>query len=392
MSVTSGRLIDSTRKGVTVETISCGFFTHVFQHFLALLSAVGLTITPTTPPDDYFALDSSPPVIVQAATPGLTVRQEPLVVRIVETQLNGAAGIGLALAGGADEITNAVIEVPAILRSAIRRGGIAALPAGAAAGAAGIVDAAEEGTTYLIQTVAAVLNQELALLGGGVIRPTPNLVTIADPETTPGGPLELVVRLPRALAVAGSDLVRAGAEASIIVVRAVARAVTDVLNVVARPPAAEFALAREEVPPPRSVPEALARVPITVTNGLVEAGGVLRQGTRQAAEDFNRVLRRPPLERALVGTDDLDNTLVRAGTNDVDKTAVTAGISAGSDNNPADKVDVVRPSRPRPVLGAVKAVTGTIKAVRDGIRTALGLPPRKPRPDQTAQRELAPAS
>jgi hypothetical protein len=68
-------------------------------------------------------------------------------------------------------------------------------------------------------------------------------------------------------------------------------------------------------------------------------------------------------------------------------------VIAGSDNN-ADvaKVDAVKPNRPRPVLGTIKAVTGTLRAVRNGIRTALGLPPRKKPSQPSAEKELTPAS
>ncbi len=367
--------------------VSFGFFTHLFHHFLALLSAFGLTISPTQPPQKFEAFDSGPPGVVRtAAAPGLSLRQQPLLVRIVETQLNGAAGIGEALAEGADDITNAIVRVPRSLQLAIDSRGLGALPGAAANSAAGIVGAVGEGTTDFIATLAAVINSELALLGGGAVRPTPSLVAIQEPEgPLAGGPLEIVVRLPRALAVAGQDLVRAGADAAIIVVRAVSRAVTDVLNAVARPPAAEFALAREEVPPPRSVPEALTRAPVTIANGFVDAGARLRQGTRQASDDFTRALR-PQLERALVA-DNLDNTVARAGANNDDTTVVAAGITAGNDA----KAVAVKPNRPRPVLGAIKAVTGTIKAVSNGIRTALGLPPRKRAPAPQPQKEVASA-
>lgn len=177
----------------------------------------------------------------------------------------------------------------------------------------------------------------------------------------------MIVRLPIALVVAGVDLVMAFADAALIVVGAVVTAVTDIVSAAIpapRQPAETLTAAREEQ---QTLPQAIAQAPVTISRGFTDAGAALQRGVRKAGTDFRDTLTgRPAQERALVS----------AGDNEVLRTPAIAG----DDDTTGARAEVVRPSRPRPVLGAAKAVTGTLKAVRDGARTALGLPRRNPGP------------
>jgi hypothetical protein len=290
------------------------------------------------------------------------------VVQVIQTQINGAVRIGGALARGADEITFSVLEVPDTLANAVGRGGVAALPGGVADAANGLIDATDFASTELIGAVRQAILDQLALFGGGVVDPR---VAVTAPIPARPGPLELVVRLPLAVGIAGVDLVGAVARATLTVTRAVVTAVTDIVQaaIPVRPPTeTERLTAAVEEPRPRlTLPQAIARAPVTISRGFTEAGGQLEEGVQRARTDFRNTLRGPAQERALVTASGGSGTEVR--------TALTAG-----DDTTDAGAEVTRPTRPRPVLGAVKAVTDTLTGVRDGLRTALGLPSRKPGP------------
>jgi hypothetical protein len=176
-------------------------------------------------------------------------------------------------------------------------------------------------------------------------------------------------------------------KATTVMVTAVVTAVTDIAEAAFRPRQAEEMAARA-IERPLTLPEAIAKAPVTLRNGVVGAGRELQLGGRNAQREFTETLRGRSNAEQQVRAGDLSNTVVKAG-------GETA-IITGSDNNvDAVKADAVKPNRPRPVLGAIKAVTGTLKAVRNGIRTALGLPPRKtnaPQPEKAAEKEAVPAS
>jgi hypothetical protein len=84
----------------------------------------------------------------------------------------------------------------------------------------------------------------------------------------------------------------------------------------------------------------------------------------------------------------LDNAVVAAKVGD-DRAVLT-----GDTDKASARPDVVRPNRPRPIAGSVNAITGTMKAVYKGIRTALALPTRKKNPDPATQKvnDAAPAA
>jgi hypothetical protein len=341
------------------------FFIRLFEQFLVLLAAFGLVPSPT---QKIEALDSGPPAITaEVDAPAVADPREPLVVRVIQTQITGAVNIGAALANSADAVTFSVLAVPRTVATALDRGGgVAALPAGLATAAGDIASAVEISSETLINALSEAIRANLALLGGGVFTPAP-AVDVRDPAPALPGPVELVVRLPLAVGVAGTDLVVAVAEATTIVTGAVVQAIADIAEAAmpAPPPApeTETALREERL----TLSQAIRRAPVTIRNGFTEAGGVLEEGVQRAATDFRTTLvGRPPAERALVST----------GGNEV---LGTPAIVA--DDTSAATAEVgVRPNRPRPVLGAVKTVTGTLNAVRDGVRTALGLPQRRPAP------------
>ena len=208
-----------------------------------------------------------------------------------------------------------------------------------------------------------------------------------EPVRAPG-PVEYIVRLPIAVGVTGAALVRGGMNATTVMVTAVVTAVTDIADAAFRPRQAEEMAARA-VERPLTLPEAIAKAPVTLRNGVVGAGRELQLGARNAQREFTETVRGGTNNEERARAGDLNNTVVKAA-------GENAIITAGDNNIDAAKVDAVKPNRPRPVLGAIKAVTGTLKAVRNGIRTALGLPPRKgnaPQPEKaTEQKEAVPAS
>ncbi|RDH77842.1 hypothetical protein DVS77_13355 [Mycolicibacterium moriokaense] len=444
--------------------VSGGFFTLLFQQFVALLSV--FCIAPTQSAPEYFAANLGPPGAEAAsAYVAAPAQSEPLMARVVQVQIDGLlgrGGVGEALARTADGVTNSILKTPETLRVYLDNGGVAALPGGLANAATQGVQNLESNTYRLIDAIEALALANLQLLPGGTdmaeIAPTlaardesfgalgrallaaPTLVLGAlqrGPEALPAalnsvgqslirgaatdaravvravssatqavlalvpgaqlprfdqvtvatvaepvrrsGPVELIVRFPIAVGVAASDLARSGMTATTIMVTAVVTAVTDIADAArgqSSPSEELTALAAER---PLTVPEAIAKAPVTIRTGAVKAGRELQGGVERARADFNETLQGPQLERSRIVTGDLGNTVV----------ARTA-----DDNTAPAKELAVKPNRPRPVLGAIKTVTGTLKAVRDGLRTALGLPPRKPRGEPAPEKvsEAAPAA
>ena len=307
-----------------------------------------------------------------AFDPGLDPRleQAPFPDRFIRVQVEGVQGIGRALLGATNGVGEALLSAPDVISAALERGGAAALPAGLAAATARVVRAAQQGSAAVVTSLADLARGELSLVPGSQLDNPKFAVAAVQREPIPVrriGPAEFVVRLPLAVAVAGSGLVMTGLDATAIVTGAFVTATSDIVRSVTNAPlpsggGGAEATARAVEEPRLTLPQALAKAPVTIQRGFTDAGLRVRQGTQQAAEDFNNTLRGRSVEQQEF-----------------------ARVSQGTDNNAA-KVEAVKPSKPRPVLGAIKAVTGTIKAVRNGIRTALGLPPRKPRPDPTQQK------
>jgi hypothetical protein len=449
---------------------SRGFFVTLFTQLLALLSAIGITIHPTLPNQPRAEVfNNNPPAIVsQIADPNISA-SEPLVVRIIQTQLDNLGGIGQGLAGTADLITNTILALPQTLADALDRNGAAGLPGGAADVLGGLVNVVQQGTNGWINLLSAILLKELNLIGGA--QPTPYLAAAASiqpqlqqlpfPERfirvqvdglqgigqalgsavsgigdalssasgiigaalSRGGPsalpaglaaatgrilqatqqgitgivssvadlargelslipgaevntprvaaaevqppptggsnvIELVVRFPLAVAVAGSDLIVTGFTAVTLVTGGFVQAASDILRSITNAPLPGGTTKAAAEERPLTLPQALAKAPATISNGFVQAGGAVQAGVTRARTDFTNTLQGRTNERALTG----DNVAI-AGK--VDDPTIVAG-----DNGPATKPDAVRTNRPRPIAGVVKAIAGTIRA-------ALGLPDRK---------------
>ena len=248
-----------------------------------------------------------------------------------------------------------------------------------------LVSAAATDARAIVRAVSSATQAALALVPGASVKSLTG-VTVTVRETSGPGPVEYIVRLPIAVGVAGSELVRGGMRATTVMVTAVVTAVTDIADAAFRPRQAEAAaeLARE-IERPLTLPEAIAKAPVTLRNGAVQAGAELRGGVDRAQRGFTETLRGRTVNEEYSRAGDLNNTLAK----------VADPVITGSDNDVnAAKVDAVKPNRPRPILGALKTVTGTLKAVRNGIRTALGLPPRKANAPEAAtqEKEAVPAS
>lgn len=344
-----------------------GFFTQLFQQFIALLSAFCIVPAPVPRFEAVDAARSG--VVAEAAAPAIADPRAPLVVRVIQTQITGAVSIGEALANSADRVTLSVVAVPGTLASALDSGGAAALPGGVATAAGDIVTALENSSNQLIGEISRAILAQLALLGGGIGGPPETFVEA--PAPTLPGPVELIVRFPLAVGVAGAGLLGTAAQATVIVTGAVVTAVTDIVEAaIPAPPRPDeterVSAALEERR--LTLPEAIAQAPRTISAGVTRAGGVVEEGVQRAGTDFRNTLlgTRPPAEFATVSASG--------------GAEVRAGSTAGDDTTGARLPEVTRPTRPRPVLGAVTAATGTLKAVRPGVRTVLGLAPRKPGP------------
>ena len=322
--------------------MSIGFFTQLFQQFVALLSA--FCIAPTSvPAPAYVAVGSGPPIVAvaDADPPGVAVprlREEPLLVRVVQTQVRGGIGIGDALARSADGVTFAVLATPRVLAAAINRGGVAALPGGAASAAAGLVGALENGAVLLIDRLGDLALSELALLGGRIIVAPERATAAAAPAPipAPGG----LAALPAALATVAAQLVVVTQQGAVAVVRSVASLARAGLSLIPGAsigdPRALAVAVRE--PNPRAVPGAIEmaiRLPIAVA---------------VAASDLTVT--------ALRAT----TTLTGAAT-----TAVTNVVGAAMDGNPETTVQAAVAAAPATLRSGVTSAT---EQVRVGVRRA----------------------
>lgn len=280
-------------------------------------------------------------------------------------------------------IGRALLAMPEFLLRTLQRGP-EAVPTALNGLGQGLVRAAATDARAIVRAVSSATQAALALVPGARVESLEK-VTVSVRESTTPGPFEYIVRLPIAVGVAGSELARGGMGATVVMVTAVVTAVTDIANAAFRPrQAEEVAELREERP--LTLPEAIAKAPVTLRNGAVLAGRELQTGAERARIGFNETLRGrgEVAERTVAG--DLDNTVAKAGG---DNTV----IQVADDTTGPAKVDAVKPNRPRPVLGAIKTVAGALKSARDGLRNALGLPPRKGNaPQADPQKEAVPAS
>ncbi len=322
-----------------------------------------------------------------AVDPGFdpALAELPLPERFVRVQVGGVQGIGRALLGATTGVGEALLAIPDVIDATLERGGPGALPAGLAAAAAQVVRAAQTGATRVVTSVADMARAELSLIPGADVNDPKFAVAAIAAEPAPAGEpgsLELVVRVPLAVGVAGSRLVLTVLDATTVVTGSFVQATSDIVRSVTGAslpggggPATEAARVVEE--PRLTLSEALAKAPVTIRRGFDDAGVVVREGTRRAAEDFNNTLR---------GRSSEAMQLARTG----DETAASLGDDASGVANP----EAVRPNKPRPVLNAVKTVTGAVKSVRNGIRSALGLPARnaKSDPPKAEASSTAPAS
>lgn len=271
-------------------------------------------------------------------------------------------------------IGRALLGAPTFILQTLERGGPEALPVAINGLGQGLVRAAAMDARAIVRAVSSATQAALALVPGArVSRLNEVTVSVREPVRATD-PVEYIVRLPIAVGVAGSELARGGMNATTVMVTAVVTAVTDIADAALRRSPQAEAAQRAIEERPLTLPEAIAKAPVTLRNGAVAAGAELRSGVERARVGFTETLRPRTNSEFLTQASDLDNTAVKLNT-----------TIAGPDNNAvASRVDAVKPNRPRPVLGAIKTVTGTLKAVRDGLRTALGLPPRKgstPRPE-----------
>jgi hypothetical protein len=275
----------------------------------------------------------------------------------------------------------ALLAAPAFFLRTLQ-GGPEALPAALNGLGQGLIRAAATDARAIVRAISAATQAALALVPGASVKSLKD-VTVSVRESAKPGPLEYIVRLPIAVGVGESELARGGMRATTLMVTAVVTAVTDIAGAAfgsRRQSEEAAALVAER---PLTLPEAIAKAPVTIRNGAVNAGRELQVGVRRAQAGFNETLR-GQTNTEYLRTGELSNSSVA-------KVGDTPML-AGSDNNAnVAKVDAVKPNRPRPVLGAIKAVTGTLKAVRNGIRTTLGLPPRKSPSQPSVEKELAAA-
>jgi hypothetical protein len=290
------------------------------------------------------------------------------------------------LAARSDEfgaLGQALLAAPTFFLRTLQ-GGPEALPTALNGLGQGLVRATATDARAIVRAISSATQAALALVPGASVKSLKD-VTVSVREPAKPGPLEYIVRLPIAVGVAGAELARGGMRATTVMVTAVVTAVTDIADAAFRPRRQAEEAAARALERPLTLPEAITKAPVTLRNGAVRAGEELRGGVRNAQTGFNDTLRGRTSTEEQARAGELNNTVVKAGTEN--------SIIAGGDNNAnAAKVDAVKPNRPRPVLGAIKAVTGTLKAVGNGIRTALGLPPRKSPSVPSAEKESTPAS
>lgn len=305
-------------QGVRMTTI--GFFQQLFNQFVAVLTAFCVNVP--SAPVPY--LGSPAAGTTAAVTTAVPVRSEPLLRRVVDTQVQAGIAIGRVLAASADRATFALLNVPSDLASAMDRDGIAALPAGVAQSGQRILLAVTDSATDLVGTLRNVGLSELALIPGAgaqqratataelVAAPTAELV--APPRT--GGLLETVARVPLAVGVAVSDLAMSGLQAVATVTGSIAKATTDVVAAAVNPRSEE------------TLGQAISRVPATLIKGGQTAVGQLRTGAKRAVTDFRDTLNPRAVETRVAATGGL-NTEV-AGSDSSGGTGTAAAVSNNS--------------------------------------------------------------
>lgn len=237
----------------------------------------------------------------------LQLQRQPLIVRIVTTQVDAVTDIGTAATDATTELTTAILAAPSTITDAIAEGGPAALPAGLQLATRRIVLAIGDGADDVIQTVGDALRAELRLIPGGVVA-NPNTAFAAEPEPQPtGGVLETAVRVPLAFGVAGADLARAGLTATTDITGGYATAARDIVvgaqnQLTRRTSTGNNQLKATISEEPQTLAEGLARAPVTIRAGYVAAGQDLQAGAGRARTDFRNTLN-PRAETRLAGSE-----------------------------------------------------------------------------------------
>ena len=179
--------------------LSSGFFTTLFQQFVTLISAFCVGTVP----------GGSTPYIAAADPPTATLRQEPYITRVIETQFNAAVDIGTVFVTTADRGTDVFLSAPDTLLRSLNDGGIAALPAGVVRVGQRAVRVGQNGATDLVRALSDAIRAELDLLPGAELLPDDT----AEAEAT-------------VLLAAGSDL--AGQPLIVRIIRVQTDAIADI--------------------------------------------------------------------------------------------------------------------------------------------------------------------
>jgi hypothetical protein len=268
------------------------------------------------------------------------VERQPFLVRVVQTQVDGAFGIGRALGGGVLGVGDALLAAPAVVMEAAQRGGLAGIPGGLATAGGRIVVAATDGVVGVIESVADMARAELALVPGSTIGDTRKFAAVGSRLAEHRvGPVEFAVRVPLAAAVAAADLTVAAARATTTVTGAAVTAITDVARA-ARDPKSEL-----------TVTQAIARAPATIGAGFSDAGKVMQSGVKRATTDFRNTLRGRSGQEAtaktnLVGATGGSGTQIRASS-----VASPAGTQKGEANGAAGGGAGKDGAKPDPATG-----------------------------------------
>lgn len=264
--------------GATVAAGYVGLAEVTATGLIRLLSGLALSEL------DLIAPDRGVPLLAAAADYQIDVaKMEPqsYLERVLRTQVDGVTSVAEAGLGAVTGLGTAVLAAPNIVNRYIAGAGLAALPAGLAAAGREVVYALGDGSVRVIRAVADFARAELALVPGASVRGGGDVYAVAkfEPVGTSVGPVEMLVRIPLAVAVAASGLTMAAMRATTRVTGAATTAVTDVVRAVTNP-LADYTL-----------PQAIARVPETLTQGLADAGATLQYGVERARTDFRATLR-----------------------------------------------------------------------------------------------------
>lgn len=299
---------------------------------------------------DLLAPDRGMPELAAAADYGIdAAKMEPqsYLERVLRTQIDGVTSVTEAGLGAVTGLGATVLAAPNIVNRYLAGGGLAALPAGLAAAGREIVYALGDGSVRVIRAVANFARAELALVPGASVTGGGDVYAVArfEPVGQSIGPVEMLVRIPLAVAVAASSLARAALQATTQVTGAATNAVTEVVRA-ATGQKSEYTL-----------PQAIARVPETLTRGLADAGAELQNGVDRARTDFRATLRGRTEVAQLA-----DTTLrvsggaeirpsVTAG-DDGDDAGAVDGATAGGDAGAQQPAEVADPVSPAPATDA----------------------------------------